>query len=189
MPYRYSKREGGSQYFYVENNGYEHKSLFRTSQDCQYFADKLAAYAAAVSDDVKVMAYFLSFDSFHIVFKESKQGSLAKMLHKLSVSYAMYFNNKYKENGKLFQGPYKDRQLHTADEAIVKSIQVHKMALLHDISPTTYKWSSLVHVTSGKSINWIDMDTYLEFFRVDIPELPTAMQDFMDVVPSRSKLA
>lgn len=180
MPYRYAKRGGGSQFFYVSNSGYEQKTIFRTSEDANYFTSKLALFAETYSSDIKVIAYFLSHDSFHIVVQEQTQGSVAKILHKLSVSYAMYFNNKYEDSGKLFRGPYKEEQLPSINAAIVKAIYIQKMPMQHMLLPADYKWSSLRGIIDGTNKQWIDYNLYLSFFKTDQQQLPKVINDFMD---------
>lgn len=183
MPYRYSKRGGGSQFFYVHNSGYNNKSLFRTVEDYNYFVNKLAKHTISYNGDIKVIAYYLSFDSFHLVVQEITVGTLAKMMHKLSVSYSMYFNSHYQDSGKLFKGPYKEEQLATADAAIVKALVLQKMPLRHSVSPASYKWSSLKDFVSGVEDQWLDTSTYLDFFKVEKSHLPRCIMDFIDTLP------
>lgn len=56
---------------------------------------------------VKILCYCLSLNHFHLLLKETRQGGISKLMHKLGVGFTNYFNLKYQEVGSIFQGPYK----------------------------------------------------------------------------------
>lgn len=56
---------------------------------------------------VKILGYCLMPNHFHLLLKEIQEGGISKFMHKLGVGYTNYFNLKYQEVGRVFQGPFK----------------------------------------------------------------------------------
>jgi len=60
---------------------------------------------------VKVLAFILLDNHYHLILEEIKEGGIAKFMRKLGNSMTGHFNAKYDEVGKLFQGSYKARRI------------------------------------------------------------------------------
>jgi len=58
---------------------------------------------------VAVMAYCLLDNHFHLLLREEKERGIARFMQRLCTSMAAHFNTRHKENGSLFQGPYRAR--------------------------------------------------------------------------------
>ncbi|MFA6437494.1 MAG: transposase [Candidatus Paceibacterota bacterium] len=56
---------------------------------------------------VKIIAYHLSTNHFHLLLKEIKKGGISKFMKKFGNALTGYINTKYSETGRLFQGIYK----------------------------------------------------------------------------------
>lgn len=56
---------------------------------------------------VHVLAFCLMPNHFHLLLEQKQDNGVSKFLRKLGVGYAMYFNQKYKRLGVLFQGRFK----------------------------------------------------------------------------------
>lgn len=56
---------------------------------------------------VKILSYCLMPNHFHLLLKEIRKGGISKFMQKLGIGYTNYFNLKYQEVGKVFQGSYK----------------------------------------------------------------------------------
>ncbi len=56
---------------------------------------------------VEILSYVLMPNHFHLLLKQVQEGGIIKFMQKLGTAYAMYFNEKYKRVGSLFQGRYK----------------------------------------------------------------------------------
>ena len=56
---------------------------------------------------VKIIAFALLENHFHLFLKEIQEGGTTKFMRRLGTSMANYFNTKYKEVGRMFQGVYK----------------------------------------------------------------------------------
>ncbi|HBV00904.1 MAG TPA: hypothetical protein DEF00_00725 [Candidatus Taylorbacteria bacterium] len=58
---------------------------------------------------VKILAWTLMQNHFHLLLKEIKDRGISKFMQKLGNSMSTYANLKHKEKGSLFQGAYKSR--------------------------------------------------------------------------------
>lgn len=56
---------------------------------------------------VRILAWTLLPNHFHLLVQEIKDGGTAKFMQRLCGSMTMCFNKKYQENGSLFQGSYR----------------------------------------------------------------------------------
>ena len=181
MPYRYLDREGTAQYFYVSNTGFKRKVVYRSFKDYKRFVGHMKLYAELPEANIVVVAFLLSNDGFQMVLKESVTGSIAKFLHKLSVSYAMYFNARYEQKGKLFAGPYKEQALHDEESAVLMATRLHKRAVLLYQNPLEYAWSSL-RLYLEESDAWLHRRLFSDYFSSSVRSFPRDMVNFVDTI-------
>ena len=60
---------------------------------------------------VKILAFVLMPNHFHLLLKETIDGGTSKFMQKLGTGITNYFNEKYDESGSLFQGSYKAKRV------------------------------------------------------------------------------
>jgi len=58
---------------------------------------------------VQIVSYALMPNHYHLLLKEIRPGGIAAFMKKLANGYTPYFNIKYDETGKVFQGSYRAR--------------------------------------------------------------------------------
>jgi len=58
---------------------------------------------------VRIIAYCLMPNHFHLILQETKFGGVTRFMRKLGTGFTNYINTKYKESGRIFQGAYKAR--------------------------------------------------------------------------------
>jgi len=128
------------EYYHVFNRGVDGRKVFLDQGDIIYFLDSIIIanqVSRMLSNGkekqrknernrarnneplVKVVAYAILPNHFHLVLKEIKEGGISKFMQKLGTSYTMYFNEKYERSGALFQGRFK--ATHVADLTAVSS--------------------------------------------------------------------
>ena len=56
---------------------------------------------------VRILAFSFMENHFHVLFKEIKEKGISTFIQRLGTGMANHFNVKYKQEGSLFQGPYK----------------------------------------------------------------------------------
>ena len=56
---------------------------------------------------VKILAFILMKNHFHLLLEEVVENGIAKFMQRLGTGMTMYYNTKHKETGRLFQGVYR----------------------------------------------------------------------------------
>lgn len=72
---------------------------------------------------VKILAFALADNHYHLLLKEICEGGITKFMRKLGTGMTNYFNKKHEETGRLFQGAYKGRTIHKT--AYLKYLSVY----------------------------------------------------------------
>jgi len=76
---------------------------------------------------VKILAYHLAPNHFHLFLKEIVQNGVSKFMRKLGTGFTNYINTKYKETGRIFQGAYKSRTV--IDETYLQYLDAYIQVL------------------------------------------------------------
>ncbi|PIV86886.1 hypothetical protein COW49_02795 [Candidatus Kaiserbacteria bacterium CG17_big_fil_post_rev_8_21_14_2_50_51_7] len=58
---------------------------------------------------VSILAFSIMDNHLHLMLKEIVEGGTSRFMHRVSMSYSKFINEKYEENGSLFQRPFKSR--------------------------------------------------------------------------------
>lgn len=72
---------------------------------------------------VKILCYSLLDNHYHLLLKEIRDGGISLFMKRSGTSTSKYFNAKYNETGRLFQGPYKTKKID--DEMYLKYLSVY----------------------------------------------------------------
>lgn len=113
-----------NEYYHIYNRGNDKRVIFHDNQDYQRFVSlmylsntKINFRMNDISKDVynfdrgkklvEVGAYCLMSNHFHLILIQTEEGSISKFMQKLSTGYSMYYNQKYKRTGSLFEGKFK----------------------------------------------------------------------------------
>lgn len=62
---------------------------------------------------VEVLAYTLMPNHFHLILRETHEGGVSKFMQRLGQSMTNYVNERYQEQGSLFQGAFQSRTVET----------------------------------------------------------------------------
>lgn len=127
------------EFYHIYNRGVDKRKIFLSQADYRRFltllfacnriqqvnlreqGDKLAdAIATAEKSDTlaSIGAYCLMPNHFHMILQEKTEGGISRFMQKLQTAYTMYFNERNKRSGSLFQGTFKAR--HTDDDTYLK---------------------------------------------------------------------
>lgn len=115
--------------YYLFNRGVDNRNVFVSQEDY----DRFEAYLYILNDTesarasnffvgkrhetifenaraeqlVAIGAYSILPTHFHLIASPLVDGGLPKFMQKLTTAYTMYFNDKYRRSGSLFEGTYK----------------------------------------------------------------------------------
>lgn len=136
------------EHYHCYNRGVDKRVVFLDQQDYVYFLKSLKAYNSVethghlrVSENtqteaqsVTILTYCLLPNHFHILLREEIEHGISQYLKRVLGGYTMYFNQKYKRTGSLFQGPFKSKYVATdQDLRQVLSYVAHNY-FIHNIS-------------------------------------------------------
>lgn len=142
-----------NEYYHIYNRGVDKRDIFCDKEDLLRFVESMMEFnqievikslanlrktnqegPKALSEAlVSVVAYCLTPNHFHFIFKQLVDGGIAKFMQKLQSGYTSYFNVKNSRTGVLFQGTFKS---HLIDEEnyfnkiigyVNKNYQVHNI--------------------------------------------------------------
>ncbi len=74
---------------------------------------------------VSILAYCLLDNHFHFLLRESVEGGIAKFMHRVGTSMSKCFNEKYGEQGTLFEGTYQARVVATDTQLQYLQAYIH----------------------------------------------------------------
>lgn len=109
------------EYYHCFNRGTDKRTIFEDQQDYVYFLKSLKAYNSTEVTGrlrlqenktvrqplVSIVTYCLLPNHYHIVLRNEVEGGVSQYLKRVSGGYTMYFNQKYRRSGALFQGKFK----------------------------------------------------------------------------------
>ena len=162
MP-RYPRQYSKTGIYHIMLRGNERKDIFIDEEDKEKFIK--IVFKKKADKAFKLYAYCIMDNHLHLVIKEQKE-TISQIIKKIAISYAYYFNNKYRRVGHLFQDRYKSETIE--DEAYLLSAirYVHNNPEKANITKKEkYKWSSYS--------NYIDILNYTE-----IPEIKEILEMF-----------
>jgi putative transposase len=180
MPYRFLHRISAGPYFHIYCRGNNKNNIFLSAHDYFRFEDRLREYSDL--EKVEVLAFCLMRNHYHLLLHESDFGSIARLMQRLNLSYAKFFNAKYGSVGHLFQGPYGERAVESDGDLLNVSAYIHNNPRDLGVDPRVYRWSSYSDYLSGLS-SWLKKDHILSFF----PE-PSKVSVYQEFVTSAQNL-
>jgi REP element-mobilizing transposase RayT len=117
-----------------------------------------------------VYAYCLMDNHVHLVISEGAD-TISKIMQRINISYAYYFNKKYGRKGHLFQDRFKSEVIESDDYLLAAIRYTHNNPVKAKIvaEPAAYKWSSY-HCyidKDGSGKENVEKDMILEMFSGD----------------------
>lgn len=164
------------EYYHVYNRGANKSSVFLCDEDMErfltYMSDfntekptgglrelkrKTKGFRGPISADdqkiVDLVAYSISHNHYHLVVKQISENGVSRFMQRVGLGYTMYFNEKYKHDGVIFQGKYKKKHICSNDYLLHVVSYVNLNFKVHNYrDPISAKYrSSWVEYTEQKS--------------------------------------
>jgi putative transposase len=166
------------EYYHIYNRGTDKRKVFMTQQDYKRFLALLYVcngtnpvsinFRGSTSEIfgwdrgkslVKMCAYCLMPNHFHILVQETENGGISKFMQKLITGYTMYFNKIRERSGSLFQGRF--RASHIDNDKyfsyIVSYIHLNPIKIIEP------EWKESGIKNKKKSEVFLDKYTYSSF--------------------------
>lgn len=167
--------------YHVYNRGVEKRKIFLDDQDYRVFLHLLKYYLSPfdkkadhpiittgnlqlirprplknLENEVDLMAYCLMPNHFHLLIQQKTIDGMTNLLRRISTTYALYFNRRYKRVGYLFQGRYKAAQIENDAGLLHLSRYIHinpKELTRSDL--VSYPYSSYPYFLGLKHTPWV----------------------------------
>ncbi len=175
-------------FYHVYNRGVAKQKIYRDKKDYKKFLGLLKFYLTPINlqgpslqvrvapskvlknhaEDVSLHCYCLMPNHFHLLLYQEKIDSMNYFMRSLATKYVMYFNQKYKRTGPLFESNYKAVRVETDDQLIYLSKYIHLNPIEikpAGLDPAGWKYSSYGNYLRKFNQKWIKTDKILEFFK------------------------
>jgi len=202
MPSKYYYRNFKPQYFYhIFNRGAYKNKIFLDQKDYQTFTDILAYYlkypktknfsyqkkvnkfqVRNLENTVHLTAYVLMPNHFHLLLKQlpsaTPKTNISNLMRRFIITYAMYFQNKYKHTGAIFQGRYKCVLVDSKEQLLYLSKYIHQNPQKLQPNLANYPFSSYpIYINKLETPEWLHPEyilkltkNYQQFVKQPVPE-------------------
>jgi len=202
MPSKYYYRNFKPQYFYhIFNRGAYKNKIFLDQKDYQTFTDILAYYlkypktknfsyqkkvnkfqVRNLENTVHLTAYVLMPNHFHLLLKQlpsaTPKTNISNLMRRFIITYAMYFQNKYKHTGTIFQSRYKCVLVDSKEQLLYLSKYIHQNPQKLQPNLATYPYSSYpIYINKLETPEWLHPEyilkltkNYQQFVKQPVPE-------------------
>lgn len=148
--------------YHVFNRGNNKRDLFLDESDFQYFYNKLLRVKTELG--ASIYHYCLMRNHFHILLRVQLGADLAKLFHRVQLSYARYFKNKYGFIGHIFQerfrSPFIPEESYYLQCGRYIERNPSKAQLVDD--PADYQWCSAAFYLNGRPDPLITPNLYYQ---------------------------
>ncbi len=106
---------------------------------------------------VEILSFVLMPNHYHLILRQKIDGGISKYMQKLGTGYTMYFNEKYKRTGSLFQGRFKAKLIKQNSHLLHLPFYIHlnPINLINKNSSFAKKWEFL------KNYRWSSFKDYI----------------------------
>jgi len=195
------------EYYHIYNRGNSKQKIFHSKEDYLRFISLL--YISNTSENfnlydlnrisnfnvyelemknkiVGIGAYCLMPNHFHILITEKVEGGISKFMQKISTAYVMYYNQKYKRSGGLFEGKFKSVHLENDIQMKYLFSYIH----LNPIKLIQKDWKKEGIKDKKKSLDYLGnyfYSSYQDFLRQDRSQVRILdINDFPQYFPQKS---
>lgn len=180
-------------FYHVYNRGVDKREIFLDDLDYRVFLHLLKFYLSpqdissqnqhpltevtgiipvrlhlfqTLPSELDLLVYCLMPNHFHLLLKQITINGITKLLRRITITYAMYFNKRYKRVGHLFQGIYKAALIDNDPYLLHLSRYIHlNPSELTGIIPVTYPYSSYRYYLGEKHAPWLKPKFILDYFQ------------------------
>ncbi len=137
---RRNRLEYENSFHHVMDRGYLKKQIFLDVDDFEYFLN--IVWTVCESHKLIVHAYCIMTNHFHLLVQNPLK-NISSAMHLILLRYAIYFNKKYNQKGKVFERQFLSLLIDTENYLITVSKYIHRNPLDEIVSDIrNWKWSS-----------------------------------------------
>lgn len=178
-------------YYHLYSRGVNKRKIFKDEQDYATFLRYLKLYLLPIetikklsshdmhinkfiknnlSNQVDLICFALMPNHFHLLIKLKEKKGIEKLMRQMLTGYVMYFNQKYKRVGPLFQSRYKAAAVLNDEYLTYLTRYIHRNPLkIKRQNP--FEYTSYSYFIGEKRAEWINPESILEYFSSNNPDL------------------
>lgn len=151
-------------FFHILNRGNNRQTVFREGEDFAYFIELLKRYKKELK--FKLYHFCLMPNHAHFIIEPTIEGSLSKIMLRITLAYTWHFNKKYGGVGHVWQGRFKSSLIDEERYFIWCGLYVELNPVRARLAekPENWRWSSYRFYASGEMNSLmdklIDVDPY-----------------------------
>ena len=131
----------GNTFYHIYNRGNNKRLIFYEINDYERLVKRVLEYEKEY--DLIVYAYCLMPNHYHLLVKlGDDRSAVSKYMQRLMTAYVMYFNKKYQNIGRLFQGPFKASRLNKTEDIlrVLQYLENNPVEAGLSKVPSDYRW-------------------------------------------------
>jgi putative transposase len=136
---RQARKTSSSGLYHVIVRGANRQEIFHDDDDRIKFLETLQK--VKIKAELKVYAWCLMGNHVHLLLKEGNE-SISVVTKRIGVTYANYYNWKYKTNGHLFQDWFKSENVGNVNYLLTVTRYIHQNPVKAGIVPKPHHWKS-----------------------------------------------
>jgi putative transposase len=165
---RIARERSNSGVYHIMLRGTNRQEIFHDEEDCVRFLETLERYKKKV--ELKVYGWCLMGNHVHLLLQEGNE-ELGETMKRIGVSFAWFYNWKYKTTGHLFQDRYRSEKIEN-DEYLMGVVRyIHQNPVKAGMvkGPGEWKWSSYQGYYGNRCYPpfLLDKELILEIFSKD----------------------
>ncbi|SHK52676.1 transposase, partial [Paramaledivibacter caminithermalis] len=184
MP-RQKRETSKTKIYHIMMRGNEKKNILIDEEDKMKFIDIMIDKKKY--EDYYLYAYCLMDNHVHLIIKDEKD-KLSRIMKRINISYAHYFNSKYERVGHVFQDRYKSEVIESEAYLLAAIRYVHmnpvKANIVKEISH--YKWSSY-NLYIDQRNNYDNIIARKEILDIYSPKEKDAIKFFIEFTNKENK--
>ena len=202
-------------YYHLYNRGVEKRNIFLDDQDYIVFLHLLKYYLSppdpnnehpfanlsltgfnpvrlrpmqTLFGEIDLLGYCLMPNHYHLLVRQITRDGITQLTRKISTTYSMYFNRRYKRVGHLFQGIFRAALIQDDSYLLHLSRYIHlnpsPVTAVTGFNPVTYSYSSYQYYLGTKNASWVKPKFILDYFQSNInsPFLPKQINSYQKFV-------
>ena len=142
--------------YHLMARGNQKQRVFLDEEDSREYLERLKIYKKKF--DFKFYGYCLMPNHVHLVGQIEVAENLSKFMQGVTLSYALYFNDKHTKVGHLWQGRFKNKVI-TKDRYLldcISYIELNPVRAEIANAPHDYSWSSYRERVLGNGFKLLD---------------------------------
>lgn len=172
------------EYYHIYNRGVDKREIFSNKADLQRFFKSMESFntkdpigslyensfikelGGKASKLVKFVAYCLNPNHYHFILIPFVEKGIEKFMQRLGTGYTMYFNEKNKRSGSLFQGKFKSKHINSNEYLLQASSYVNLNNYdKNGVIKKSLNASSWIEYTQSTGVNICEKSIILDQFK------------------------